>query len=146
MALCVCALVLQIGPQQRARTPESRAYDFGSPSAYIGAHAHRGDGVLFFGTFFRKARLGYPWDFHKLSDFAMAESPQQAGNFRGTDLPFSSTFPLMLSHPRIWTVGLSPWRLGPGPFRSEFMVIQRAYRLVTEQKYRGIVVTLWARR
>ncbi len=88
VVVCALALLLQIGPQQRIRTPDSRAYDFGGPSRFVGAHAQTGDGVLFFGTFYRKARLGYPQDFTKTSDFAMAVSPQQAGNFRGRDKPF----------------------------------------------------------
>ena len=69
------ALVLQLAPQQRVRTPQSRLYDFGGPSRYVAAHAHQGDGVLFFSAFFRKARLGYPADFRQVSDFAMAVSP-----------------------------------------------------------------------
>ena len=80
--VCVLALVLQLGPQQRVRTPQSRLYDFGGPSRYVAAHAHQGDGVLFFSAFFRKARLGYPADFRKVSDFAMAVSPARPATSR----------------------------------------------------------------
>src|SRR5262249_22515995 len=51
VVVCALALLLQIGPQQRIRTPKSRSYDFGSASTFVGAHAQRGDGVLFFSTF-----------------------------------------------------------------------------------------------
>ena len=89
--VCAAALVLQLGPQQRVRTPQSRLFDFGGPSRYLAAHAQPGDGVLFFSNFFRKARLGYPADYRNVSDFALAAvarrsrqlpGPRQAGRHR----------------------------------------------------------------
>jgi hypothetical protein len=145
--ICAAALVLQLGPQQRARTPQSRLFDFGGPSRYVGAHARPGDGVLFFGTLFRKARLGYPEDFTKTSDFAMAKSPQRAGNFRGIDKAFPETFPLMLAHQRIWTLGQAPSaRLPVALYRSESLVLQQRFTLIAKRHFRGIFVTLWQRR
>jgi mannosyltransferase len=147
VVLCVCTLVLQFGAQQRVRTPDSRAYDFGGPSRFVGAHAHTGDGVLFFDTFFRKARLGYPQDFTKTSDFAMAVPPQQAGNFRGRDKPVQQTGPLMLQHERIWVIGAEPSaQLPPGSYRSESMVLRDHFSLVLVRHFRGMAVTLWRRR
>ena len=146
-ALCVAALVLQLAPQQHARTPQSRLFDFGGPSRYVGAHARQGDGVLFFGTLFRKARLGYPGDFSRTSDFAMAESPRRAGNFRGTDKTFAAVYPLMLGHQRIWVLGHPPSpRLPVALLREESVALQRQFRLVAERRFKGIVVTLWQRR
>ncbi len=145
--VCACALVLQLGPQHRIRTPDSRLFDFGGPSAYVGANARPGDGVLFFGTLFRKARLGYPGDFARTADFAMAESPQQAGSFRGTDKPFPAVGPLMPRYPRIWAVGAVPSARLPVPqLREESAVLRRGFTLVAERRFRGIVVTLWQRR
>ena len=113
----------------------------------MGANAHPGDGVLFFGTLFRKARLGYPDDFAKTRDFAMAESPRQAGSFRGTDKPFPAVGPLMPRYPRIWVVGAVPSARLPVPqLREESAVLQRGFSLVAERRFRGIVVTLWQRR
>ena len=68
-------LIFQLGPQHRARTPETRQFDYGDPAFYIGAHARPGDGMLFFNSFFRKARLGYPHQFRDTADFAMSVSP-----------------------------------------------------------------------
>jgi mannosyltransferase len=146
--ICAAALVLQLGPQQRARTPHSRLFDFGGPSRHVGAHARPGDGVLFFGTLFRKARLGYPEDFTKTSDFAMAKSPQRAGNFRGIDKTFPETFPLMLAHQRIWVLGQAPSaQLPVALYRSESLVLQQRFSLIAKRHFRGIVVvTLWQRR
>jgi mannosyltransferase len=145
--ICVAALVLQLAPQQRARTPQSRLFDFGGPSRYVGAHARQGDGVLFFGKLIRKARLGYPEDFTKTSDFAMAESPQRAGNFRGTDKTFPETYPLMLAHQRIWVLGQAPLaRLSGATYQSENLVLQQRFRLIAKRRFRGIVVMLWQRR
>jgi len=145
--LCACALVLQLAPQQRIRTPQSRAYDFGGPSRYVAAHAHSGDGVLYFGTLFRKAELGYPADFRKVTDFGVALSPMQAGNFRGTDKPFSLTGPLMLRYRRIWVIGLRPAASLPaGLLRQQSTLLQRDFILIASRHFRGMTVTLWLRR
>ena len=145
--ICACTLVLQLAPQQRARTPESRLYNFGGPSQYVGANERPGDGVLFFGTFFRKARLGYPQDFASTTDFAMSESPEQAGTFRGHDKPFAATYPLMLRYSRIWVVGQVPSAYATDPLlRAESVVLQHRFRPVAERRFRGIAVTLWQRR
>jgi mannosyltransferase len=145
--VCVLALVLQLGPQQRVRTPQSRLYDFGGPSRYVAAHAHQGDGVLFFSAFFRKARLGYPADFSKVSDFAMAVSPAQAGNFQGTDKPFGQVRPLMLAHQRIWVVGRSPFAQLTAPgIRDEDTLLRSDFTLAARHHFRHIWVTLWVRR
>jgi mannosyltransferase len=147
VVVCVLALVLQLGPQQHARTPQSRSYDFGGPSRLVGAQARPGDGVLFFGTFYRKARLGYPEDFAKTSDFAMAVSPQQAGTFRGRDKPFRLVGPLMFEHERIWVIGNVPSvRLVPSALGEESHVLKTHFFLVLRHRFRGIVVTLWQRR
>ncbi len=147
VVLCVLALVLQLGPDQRVRTPQSRAYDFGSPSLYIAAHAHRRDGVLYFDTFFRKAELGYPWDYTKVTDFAEAQTPMQAGDFRGVDKTFAQTRPLMLGYQRIWVVGDQPSvHLPTALLRSESATLATQFRLVDIQHFRGITLTLWVRR
>jgi mannosyltransferase len=145
--VCVAALLLQLAPQQRVRTPQSRAYDFGGPSRYVGARARPGDGVLFFGTFYRKARLGYPADFARTSDFAMAVSPEQAGNFRGRDKPFRLIEPLMLEHQRIWVIGPMPSATLPAAqLRSESLLLRSDFSLVLRHRFRGMIVTLWQRR
>jgi mannosyltransferase len=143
---CVCALVLQIGPQQRARTPQSRSFDFGSASRYVGARERPGDGVLFFPDFYRKARLGYPADFAETSDFAMAVSPVQAGDFRGTDKPSQVTGPLMLGYQRIWVIGHVPSpRLKIPALRAESIVLETHFTRIGERLFRGMTVTLWLR-
>ena len=145
--VCVLALVLQLAPQQRVRTPQSRLFDFGGPSRYLAAHARPGDGVLFFSKFFRKARLGYPADYHNVSDFAMAQSPAAAGNFQGRDKPVATVQSLMTGYQRIWVVGRSPFaHLTAGPVRAEDAVLTSHFSLVAKRYFKGILVTLWARR
>jgi len=147
VVLCALALVLQLAPQHRIRTPQSRAYDFGGPSRYLAAHADSGDGVLFFGTLFRKAELGYPGDFTKVTDFGEAQSPTQAGTFRGTDKSFSQTYPLMLRYPRIWVIGLRPSpQLPAGLLRQESDALISHFSLVSTSHFKGMFVTLWQRR
>jgi mannosyltransferase len=147
VAVCVCALLLQLTPLQRVRTPGVRLFNFGGPAFYIGAHSRPGDGVMFFSAFFRKARLGYPSEYRKTSDFAMAVSPAVANPFRGIDKPFTAVRPLMLSHHRIWVVGLRPSaRLPAGPLREESLVLQHDFNRIAVRGYRNVWVTLWVRR
>jgi mannosyltransferase len=147
VAVCACVLVLQAGPQHRIRTPASRLFNFGGPSAYVGANARQGDGVMFFGNLFRKAELGYPQDYAKTTDFGMAKSPEQAGSFRGTDKRFPAVHRLMLRYPRIWVVGYIPSpRLADPLLRADSVVLEQQFRKVAERRFHGIVVTLWQRR
>ncbi|HEX7269151.1 MAG TPA: hypothetical protein VF256_17250, partial [Streptosporangiaceae bacterium] len=145
--VCLCVLLLQLAPQHRVRTPGSRRYDYGGPSRYIAEHARPGDGILFFGKFYRKAELGYPGDFRNTSDFAMAVSPLRAGDFQGRDKPFAVTYPLMLAHRRIWVFGTRPsTRRAPGLISGESMALERRFTLIDRHRFHGILVTLWLRR
>jgi mannosyltransferase len=147
VVLCVFALVLQLTPDRSVRTPQSRAYDFGGPSRYIGAHSRRGDGILYFDTFYRKAELGYPWDFTKVADFAEAETPMQAGTFRGVDKSLAQTLPLILRYQRIWVVGDQPSATLPTALlRGESQTLAKGFRMTDIQYFKGITVTLWVRR
>jgi mannosyltransferase len=144
--VCLCALLLQLAPQQRVRTPQSRLFDFGGPARYVAANARQGDGVLFFNAFYRKARLGYPAEYRKVSDFALAVPPARTGTFQGRDKPFELTRPLMLGYRRIWVLGKWPSApLAAGPFRDEGMVLRHHFSLIGERHFRGVVVTLWLR-
>lgn len=147
VVVCVCALLLQLAPLQRVRTPGVRLFNFGGPAFYIEAHARQGDGVMFFSSFFRKARLGYPSQYRKTTDFAMAVSPAVANPFRGIDKPFAAVRPLMLSHQRIWVVGLRPSaKLPAGLLREESLVLQHDFIRIAARGYRHVWVTLWRRR
>ena len=147
VVVCVAALVLQIGPQQRVRTPGSRLFNFGAPSQFIATHARSGDGVLFFGPFFRKARLGYPADYRDLRDFGMAESPVAAGTFQGTDQPAGAVASLLPTYHRIWVVGNAPSASLAAPtLRQESMALLDHFTLVTRRQWKGISLTLWVRR
>jgi mannosyltransferase len=147
VAVCVCALLLQLAPLQRVRTPGVRLFNFGGPAFYIEGHSRPGDGVMFFSSFFRKARLGYPSQYRKTTDFAMAVSPATTNPFRGIDKPFTAVRPLMLSHQRIWVVGLRPSaKLPAGSLREESLVLQHDFTRIAARGYRNVWVTLWLRR
>jgi mannosyltransferase len=145
--VCVGALVLQLGPQQRARTPYTRQFDYGDPAFYVGKHARPGDGVLFFNDFYRKIRLGYPHAFRYTTDFAMAESPAKSATLNGFDKPFAVVRPIMLTYRRIWVVGRPPSAKVTNPsIRAEGELLLSDYTLAAERHFRGMVVTLWIRR
>jgi mannosyltransferase len=149
----VAVLLVQLTPQQQIRTPESRMYDFGGPSRYIGANARLGDGVLFFSGFYRKAKLGYRADFRNTTDFALALPPVQVGNFQGLNRRVPVTVGLMSQYRRIWVVGRTPASLlAPDAIRlaagevPESKVLESQFTMTAEQQFRGITVTLWVRR
>jgi len=147
VVVCLCVLVLELAPQHHVRRPGSRRYDYGGPSSYVGANARPGDGILFFGKFYRKAKLGYPGDFRSTSDFAQAASPLQVGNFQGRDKPVGVTLPLMLRYRRIWVYGARPSLRRPeAELRAESAVLLRRYILIRQRQFHGILVTLWQRR
>jgi mannosyltransferase len=147
IAICALALVLQITPQQRVRTPGSRLFNFGGPAFYIGANARPGDGVMFFASFFRKAELGYPVQFRDTRDLALAVPPSVARPFKGIDKPFSAVRPLMLQHSRIWVIGRPPSASLPaGILRQESDVLLQNFTRTAARAYRGMWVTLWQRR
>jgi mannosyltransferase len=153
VVISAAVLLVQLTPQQQIRTPESRMYDFGGPSRYIGVTARLGDGVLFFSGFYRKAKLGYRADFRDTSDFALALPPVQVGNFQGLNRRVPVTVGLMSQYRRIWVVGRTPASiLAPDAVRlaageiPESQVLESQFTMTAEQEYRGITVTLWVRR
>ena len=147
VAVCVGVLLLQLAAQRGVRTPESRAFNFGGPSFYVGAHAHRGDGVLFMDSFYRKAELGYPGEFRETSDLALAVPPAATASYLGANKPFAAVRPLMLSHRRIWVIGYLPSPgLPAGLLREESLVLRHDFSRVAVRGYRGIWLTLWVQK
>jgi mannosyltransferase len=145
-ALLVCALVFQLGAQRFVRTPASRAFDFGGPSRFVGEHARPGDGVLYFGAFFRKASLGYPQDFRNVTDIGLAVSPRASGTFQGILKPFSALAPQVLHYQRIWIVGQVPHPgRPPGLMKSESQELLQDFTEQARARFHGITVTLWVR-
>jgi len=146
VAVCVCALILQLGPQHSVRTPRSRLYNFGGPAFYLAAHAQPGDGVLFFNSFYRKAELGYPTQFRGVRDIAEAVPPAVADPYQGIDKPFSAVRPIMLSQQRIWVLGRRPAAgLPPGPMQQESTVLLQYFTRTFVRSYKGMWLTLWVR-
>jgi mannosyltransferase len=146
LAVCLCTLLLQLRVQHDYRTPESRSFNYGGPAFYVGAHARRGDGVLFMSSFYRKAELGYPEQFRDTSDFALAVSPLRAP-YQGIDKPVSAILPLMLAHRRIWVIGDVPSPALPaGALREESQLLLQDFTRVETRGYRGMWLTLWIRR
>ncbi len=140
-------LLLQLGAQRFDRTPASREFDFGGPSRYIAAHARAGDGVLYFGAFFRKASLGYPADYRKVTDFGVAVTPRASGTFQGINQPFAELRPIMLRYQRIWVLGAVPHAgLPAGLMHFESQELLQHFTLARQAPFHGMTVTLWIRR
>ena len=146
VVVCVLALVLQLSAQQHSREPGTRLYNFGGPAFFIGAHARPGDGVLYFGDFYRKVELGYPNEFRDVSDVALAVSPAVADPFKGIDKPISVIDSSMPRYDRIWVVGRRPAASLPaGQLRDESLVLLHNFTRIFVHGYRGMWLTLWVR-
>jgi mannosyltransferase len=146
LAVCLCTLLLQLHVQHDYRTPESRAFNFGGPASYVGSHAHRGDGVLFMSSFYRKAELGYPEQFLQTSDFALAVPPLDAP-YEGINKPLPAILRLMLARRRIWVIGHLPSATLPaGAMRAESQVLLQDFIRLAVRSYKGMWLTLWVRR
>jgi mannosyltransferase len=140
-------LVFQLGPQRFDRTPFSREFDFGAPSRYVGEQARPGDGVLYFGSFFRKASLGYPADFRNVTDFGVAVTPRASGTFQGINKPFPELRPIILRYQRIWVVGRVPHAGMTAPLmNSEAAVLLQHFSLARQVHFHGMSVSLWVSR
>jgi mannosyltransferase len=147
IALVIFVLVVQLSDAQRIRTPGSRERDFGAPAAYVGANARPGDGVLFFTSFFRMVELGYPADFRVARDVAVGQTPLASGTFRGINAPFAIAAPRILACDRIWVVGDRPRDPSLGPlYVQERDLLFRNFVPLGPREFRGVDVTLWARR
>ncbi|MBE7187229.1 glycosyltransferase family 39 protein [Jatrophihabitans endophyticus] len=149
VVLVACAAVFlgQLGTQQEIRTPASRQFDFGGPAQFVGQHARPGDGVLFFGLFYRKARLGYPEDFRDTTDFAMEATPAAVASFRGRNLPFGAVRQLMLGYRRIWVVGRPAASVGgtTPAVQLQAAVLERHFTRVEHATFGKVTATLWRR-
>jgi mannosyltransferase len=144
--VCVLTLVLQLTNQHDVRTAGARLFNFGAPSLYLARNAQAGDGVLYFTDFFRKAELGYPQDYAKVTDFSLARSPAVTGTFTGTDKPLPVVRSLMLGYHRIWVLGRGPAAVLPaGQLRAEKLWLASHFSLVRVVSFKGVIVSLWVR-
>ncbi len=147
LVVCMCLLPLQFRAQQYKRLPVSRGFDFGGPSFYVGEHARSGDGILYLSSFYRKAELGYPYEFRKTTDFALAVPPAAAASYDGIDKPLPAIGRLMFSYRRIWVIGFRPSRwLSAGPMREESLELFHDFHQVFARPYKGMWLTLWIQR
>jgi len=147
IAAVLCVLLVQAPFQQHIRTPDARLRDFGPPAAFVGNYAHPGDGVLFFGSFFRMVELGYPDDFRDVADVGVARTPLASGTFRGIDASLGESAPRILACNRIWVVGRRPGgRQASVLFKRERNLLVVHYLRVAVRQYHGLTVSLWTRR
>lgn len=146
-AMTLVTFVVQLPTQQLIRTPDARLRDFGAPAKYIGHHAQPGDGVLYFSSFFRLVELGYPDDFRNLTDVGVAQTPEQAGTFRGVDTSFEVAAARMLTHNRLWVIGRQPLGTQPTTLNDEERdLLVDDYHLVRLLQFHGLTVSLFERR
>jgi mannosyltransferase len=145
-AAVVLALTIAGWPAQEAlRTPAGRPQDNAAASAFLAAHAHAGDGILYIPEASGLAELGYPSDFAKLDPLAVAVSPRASGQFYGIQKSFAQTRSAVLAHNRVWefsnngSTGMSPRQY------AERRVLQHRFTMALSHSFKGVKVMLWVK-
>jgi mannosyltransferase len=150
VALCAAVLLGQLTTQRDLRLPE-RNVDYGPLVAYLATESRPHDGVLFLNGFYRKIELAYPTEFRNVDDFALAKTPAEVGNYRGTLRTYNEIRPRLLAHDRVWTIGPTAERARSHGYAAgdlatvEHALLQSRYRLVTRRRFGTVVLDLWQR-
>lgn len=143
-AAVVLALVVAGWPHQQVlRTPQGRPQDNAAASAYLAAHARRGDGILYLPAASGLAELAYAHDFANVANIATAVSPEASGTFYGIPKSFAGIRSAVLARDRVWEfsdngkTGMSPRQ------NAERRLLHRRFTLTLDRSFTGLRVMLW---
>ncbi|HEY1484521.1 MAG TPA: glycosyltransferase family 39 protein [Micromonosporaceae bacterium] len=100
LALVAATLPLHVS----LRDPNLGANDFRSEAAYISANKYPGDAILFLVPTQRELASSDRPAYAGLNDIAEAETPAEAANFSGTDVPDSVLAQRLRTVDRVWAV------------------------------------------
>lgn len=104
---------LGLPAQLAERGPDGHQQNARLVAAVLAADKRPGDAVLYFPVWWRLLQAAYPGGFAGLRDIALAESPVQAANLAGTDLPVSQQRSRLDAVSRAWLVGEGRFRPDP---------------------------------
>lgn len=145
-AVVVLAVAVAGWPQQeRLRTPEGRPQNNAAASAFVAAHAHVGDGILYLPAASGLAELAYQHNFAKVANIATAVSPERSGTFYGTPKRLAGIRTAVLARDRVWEfsdngkTGMSPRQ------NAERRLLHRRFTLTLDRSYTGVRVMLWVK-
>ncbi|WP_328876601.1 glycosyltransferase family 39 protein [Streptomyces sp. NBC_00287] len=144
--LVACLLALQMPGQLVERGAGSRNDDQTAAARLIGAHAQRGDAMVFVPGTKRGVEYVYPRDFSKVSDVLLIETPTASGTLTGREAPVGEVRRLLIVHDRIWAIDRSGVAPDPTPAgRAKARVLRDEYRVVWAQSVTGLRVSLHVR-
>lgn len=146
LAIVLIIAVVQIPIARLIRNPDSRERNFKPAATELARRGQPGDGVLFFGSFYRLVELGYPEDFRTVHDITVEQTPRASGTYRGVDAPYAVAKALILSYQRIWTIGRQPSSTMPALIDTqERDLLLRDYQPLLIRQFHGVSVSLWIR-
>jgi mannosyltransferase len=137
VALAVIA-ALGVSAQLALRQPDGHGTNIREANAIVAGERHPGDAVLYLGTDSKYFPAAYPGGFAKLDDIGQGQTPSQAGNLVGRQLP-AAVIRRRLAHiGRLWLV-----HLGPRPH--DPLLDGLGFRLVRQWRASDIWLLLYSR-
>ncbi|MGW0822466.1 glycosyltransferase family 39 protein [Streptomyces sp. NPDC002845] len=146
VALVTCLLALQLPGQLAERTAGSRNDDQTAAARLIGAHARRGDAVVFVPATKRGVEYVYQREFSEVSDVLQVETPMAAGTLGGREANADEVRRLLEGHDRVWVIDRSG--VIPVSFttdRDKISVLRDEYRVAWTRSVTGLRVSLHVR-
>jgi mannosyltransferase len=122
-AVAILALTAVPG-QQAVRGPQGRFENIRWLDQIIAARELRGDAVLYSWSGWRQAAAAYPYGLARLDDVAQDETPLQAGNLLGTDLPAAEVIKRLRAVSRVWLVQMNISQQDPLLAGHDFRLVQ----------------------
>jgi mannosyltransferase len=129
---------LGVSAQLALRQPDGHGTNIREANAIVAGERHPGDAVLYLGTDSKYFPAAYPGGFAKLDDIGQGQTPSQAGNLVGRQLP-AAVIRRRLAHiGRLWLV-----HLGPRPH--DPLLDGLGFRLVRQWRASDIWLLLYSR-
>src|SRR5882757_9861963 len=147
LALLAGLLVLQFPGQLAERTAGSRNDDQTAAAQLIGAHARRGDGLVFVPGTKRGVEDVYQRDFAQVSDVLRTETPTAAGNLGGQEAAAAEVRRLLSGHHRLWVIdrsGLMTDTTPAGTAKAD--ALRDDYQVAWTRSVTGLRVSLYVRK
>jgi len=146
-ALIIGLLAVELPAHRAERTAASRNDDQTAAARLIGAHAQRGDALVFIPGVKRGVEYVYQRDFSQVTDVLQIETPMASGSLGGVDAAAGDIPRLLAGHDRIWVIDrsmLTPDGSTAGKIKAQ--VLRDDYRVSWTRTVTGLRVTLYVRK
>lgn len=137
-AAVLAAALLSLPSQLMYRAPGGHGDDIRLAARIVADHASPGDAVLYQPKWWRQVAAAYPYGFAELRDVALDVTPNQAGDFTGTQFGVAQVRSKLAGVPRVWLVEFQVFR--PSPY------LGRNWRIVGQWRADTLLLTLYQRR